>query len=226
VNLQNLFINDPSNVLISRGFIDSGTKASISRANHLLFYVLSNESLQNDVAAIALESEPTRKAARIAQNEFTTDNPNIAALDKLNRAVVNAPDRREVLEKQIYILISDVRFCELAGIELEPGERRDYANKLASRAQDLELGKVNPLFPTFNLNLIFNVNAIFNANAYANANVNTNLNANTNANWNCQTNFDGHGHCPPHYADGRSERWHHFISALVDHAKSVEAGGE
>jgi hypothetical protein len=215
--LRSSFIEDPSGTLMSHGLIAPNTRVSISRANKLVFYILANEDLRNDVAAIALKSEGTRKAVTGWGNEFTGNNPNFDAISSITKEVVAAPDYRGVLEKQLYVLLGDAKFCELAGIQLRVDDRRAYAHTLSYQLH--QFSPFRPAIVILNANAIANANAIINANAFGNVNVNANANANANANfnWNCNWNT-AHGHCPPQNADS----WYAFLDDLLEQAQVLE----
>lgn len=214
--LQARFIDDPSGTIASYGLIPPNSKMAFSRANKLVFYILANERLRNDFGAIAMASETTKHLAAYGHNAFTSDNPNLDVVRSITQKVISAPDYRGVLEDQLYILLSDAKFCELSGLNIPASERRAYANKLSYKVHDFR--PVNPAIVILNANAIANANAIVNANAFGNVNVNVNVNANANANvnWNCNWNT-AKGHCPPE----NTEVWYRFFDNLIEHAQAV-----
>lgn len=210
--LQEQFIQNPSATLIGYGVAEPNTKAEVSKANRLLFYMLKNKGLANRCASIATSASGMGRAVKALENEFTGSNPNIKQVRAAIHAINTASDKDLVIERQVEVLMSDETFRDIAGVHLEANEISPYSRRLAARVGNLETEKPNTI-PFFNFAL--NVNFILNANFFSNANFNL------NANFNQDTNT---GECfmiVCRQSSISARMWSDFLARLVEQSERI-----
>lgn len=219
--LQSSFIQNPVATLVQHNIIPKDSQLNISKANRLLFYLVSNQELQERIGAV-VQSYPAFLGPDTERHDMNNDRLDVGLLRKVEKDLASSDSLwRKVLEDQISVLVSDQKVREILGLKIADSQVKEYASRLATAiSRHLSKTEFRPailyfypnLFAVVNVNWKVNVNSHYNVNV--NANARYNLNVNVSANWNVNVNWNidgGNG-------VGTLEEWIKFVDLFTKHA--------
>lgn len=195
--LQTNFLRAPTQVLIAEQVVPETDEYSISRANRLLYYLVSNKELQEKLTESAVVVDIPEESINQWMEQMIETEKIYAPDDILRESLKVYLENETRFKQQIRVLLADRVIQDLLSLA---GSEQAIDQITTQAISNLKKGPADvPIVPDFGIvvaNVVAVVNWKFVANVNYNLNVNLNANANANANINANVNVSGPGPGP------------------------------